>query len=306
VRKRILIIVVILFWGAVLLEAIHYFSTKFIQEAIDKDNQRLFDISVNDYHIAKYYTDHEKLPDNFAEIVAAEKNESKSIVPPVVQDPEKKTYAYAAVSDDTYQICTEFSTDTLHNRNLADDYTEYITIQLGQYAKSVYHKKGYDCIQLSMEGNPVAKKDSSYQPEVFTFVKPANNDRACLGSDYTLAWKGDPNTDTLGIYLVPPPNMNQVQSWLKNGYEVSPGQLVRRGVTKSRLLEGSFDWKVGALEAYVGAAAPQPVKPGAGYQLGVVTSTAGTEHTYSSDYFEIADCNVASASASDPQADTNN
>jgi hypothetical protein len=308
VNKKVLIVIVVVLWGGVLLAAYHYFSTKEKQKAIEKDNQRLFDISVNDYYVAKYYTEHNTLPASLADVTAYSQEESKNVASPVLKDPDKKNYTYQAVSDDTYKICSSFATDTLHNKNLTDDYTQYIASQLEKYAKSVYHKQGYDCIEISMQGNTdnanVASNADAAPPEAFTFLAPANNEKVCLGQDYRLAWEGDENTTKVGIYLIPPQTMNQPQSWIQNGYIASPGEVVE--MATSRILEGSMMWKVGALEKYVEAQTPQPVKPGAGYQLGVVTTTGGTQHTYSSDYFEISDCNVASATTPTPQANGGN
>lgn len=303
-RKRIVVIAVLLLWGAVLFAAYRYFNTINRQKAIDIDNERLYDFSVNDYHIAKFYIDNSRLPLNLAEVEEAAKKDpdSDNIVPPSLVDPEtKKEYAYKAVTADEYQICTTFATDTVADKNIIDAYTAYITAQLERYAKSVYHKSGYDCMVLSMAGNPeVAKAKTktapSTLPEAFSFVRPKTGDRVCLGSEYTLAWQGDPSTENVGIYLVPPSNLNQSQSWLHNGYTISPGVLISEAEDlNSQKLSGTFNWIVGQLEAYSGKTSQEPVRPGSGYQLGVVTTNSGSQHTYSSDFFEIADCNVASA-----------
>ncbi len=293
-KKGVIIGIIIVLWGAVLIAAYNYFTVKGTQQAIQKDDQRLFDISVNDYYVARYYTEHNQLPASLTDIIAAYgKNENTNIVPPVLQDPDKKDYSYQAVSDDTYKICTTFATDTLHNKNLSDDYSAYIATQLERYAKSVYHKSGYDCIELSMRGNPQdqANVDVSNM-EPFTFLAPANGEKICLGQDYRLAWEGDENTTQVSIYLIPPNSLHLSESWIQNGYVVSPGEVVE--MATSRILEGSLIWKVGALETPTGKTEPEPVIPSDGYQLGVVTTIAGIQRTSTSDFFEIANCSGVS------------
>ncbi len=244
-RKKIAIVIVICMWSAVFIAAYHYFNNKFVQEAIAYDNQRLYDISINDYHISKYYIDHNQLPENLVVLASSEKNDTQSVSPPVLQDPQtERAYAYAPESNSTYKICTTFSTDTRHDRKLANAYTTYITTQLERYAKSVYHNKGYDCLELSMSGNQNAQVStitSSTQLQPFTFMTPYQDDKLCLGENYTLSWTGDQNMNSLGMYLIPPVSMKQPQSWLQNGYKISPGVIV------SSAVQGSLVWHVGSL-----------------------------------------------------------
>jgi hypothetical protein len=289
VRKKIAIIIVIFMWTAVFIAAYHYFNNKFVQEAIAYDNQRLYDISINDYHISKYYIDHNALPGNLTELASSETNDAQHIAPPILQDPQTdKAYAYTPEGNNIYKICTTFSTDTIHDHKLADAYTTYITSQLGRYAKSVYHNKGYDCIELSMTGNQNAQNNSAIDTtklQPFTFSTPSGSDKICLDQDITLSWTADQHVDSVGIYLISPVSMKQPESWLQNGYAVSPGVIVGTSV------QGHVVWHVGMLDSNKDKTAQEVVKPSAGYRLGVLTRyDNGIEIDYSSNVFEIADC----------------
>jgi len=291
VRKKIAIILVLIMWGAVFVAASRYFSNKFVQDAIAYDNQRLYDISINDYHISKYYIDHNQLPNNLDELAASERRDSQHVSPPVLHDPQTEAaYSYKPEADGKYKICTTFSTDTKTDPKLANAYTDYIALQLKRYATSIYHSKGFDCIELSLKGNPndlsgSVTSDSQLTP--FAFITPNHDDKLCLGQDYTLSWTGDKNTNSYGIYLIPPVSMKQPQSWLLNGYSVSPGVIV------GSALQGSFIWHVGKLEAGVDKKVPEVVHPGHGTSFGVIARYNNVlQVSYSSDFFEIADCSV--------------
>lgn len=94
------------------------------------DTQRVSDMNSLRYSIENYYQTNKKLPQNLDQLSPK----------PNKTDPETKNpYEYKTSSDISYQLCTNFATDTTTANN-----NDLI------YNGNQTHKKGYDCITYTL------------------------------------------------------------------------------------------------------------------------------------------------------------
>jgi type II secretory pathway pseudopilin PulG len=139
-------------------------GTPATQRARQLDETRLADFSGLAAAINSYHAAHDELPQTLEEL----KEETEYIS---TEDPETKTgYAYKITSDDAYELCATFSTDSKDNPgNTARDSSYPYP-----YSSSRDHKKGYDCIKYTIpEGNgdifkPIPMPEVKATPETLT------------------------------------------------------------------------------------------------------------------------------------------
>jgi hypothetical protein len=110
------------------------------QRARQLDETRLSDFAGLAAAINNYHATHDKLPQKLGEL----KEEADYIT---TTDPETKTgYTYNVTSDDAYELCATFSTDSKDDpESMAND-----SSYPHPYASSRDHKKGYDCISYTV------------------------------------------------------------------------------------------------------------------------------------------------------------
>lgn len=109
--------------------------------AIALDQQRISHMSDISYEVQTYYEDNGKLPTSLSQVT--------SLAEKMLKDPgTNKQYEYKVASQTSYDLCTEFSTDSKEvtaklkkNPDYYDDYSRKV------------HKKGNDCINYKVTGN---------------------------------------------------------------------------------------------------------------------------------------------------------
>lgn len=109
------------------------------QRALQLDEMRLSDFSMLSSEIGNYYVTYDKLPASLDDL--EQKPEYMRTT-----DPETNTkYSYKTTSDDTYDLCTTFSTASKDNRRTLDIESNVPY----PYSLDREHKKGYDCISYT-------------------------------------------------------------------------------------------------------------------------------------------------------------
>lgn len=129
---------------AILLAIIGGFSivgSPITKKAQALDKQRINDFTQIKYAIDNYYLKHNLLPKSLDDV----KNENTSYTPINTEDPEtKKIYKYQAKSLISYELCTEFSTDTKINSS-----ADRTTPTFSTFETPTEHSKGYQCISYT-------------------------------------------------------------------------------------------------------------------------------------------------------------
>jgi hypothetical protein len=114
-----------------------------------QNNKILRNVNLSVYNIYSYYEEFEKLPNNIDDI-----RDNKKIISNVfyrysdnnfVNPITKKQFDYKKISDDTYQICTDFLINK--KRIVLGNYISY-----GK-ASAHFYNKGYNCLEI-MINNP--------------------------------------------------------------------------------------------------------------------------------------------------------
>lgn len=118
-----------------------------------QNNKILRNVNLSVYNIFSYYEEFEKLPNNIGDL-----RENKKIISNVfygysdnnfVNPITKKQFDYKKISDDTYQICTDFLINK--KRIVLGNYISY-----GKSSAHFYNK-GYNCLEVMIN-------DSTYYP----------------------------------------------------------------------------------------------------------------------------------------------
>jgi hypothetical protein len=119
----------------------------FSAKNVKLDEERLNNFSEISREVNSMYAKNNKLPPNITYI-----DENKSS-PLKLKDPEtKKYYEYKILSQTSYNLCTEFSTDSFEVSKKYEDYYFYESYRY----KDIPHKKGYDCVKYDI--NPATSK----------------------------------------------------------------------------------------------------------------------------------------------------
>lgn len=111
------------------------------QQTVRYDETRYNDFQQIRYRVETYYTNNRRLPASLSELNYVDLNTTDPV--------SKKTYEYKTVDEDTYQLCTEFSTSAEEFKRSATN--TYWDIPIS-------HKKGYSCISFTLPAyttNPV-------------------------------------------------------------------------------------------------------------------------------------------------------
>lgn len=129
--------------GAVIF-AFYKVGSPFHTRALKLDQQRLSDFVNIKYSVTSYYTTNYRLPTKLSEL-------PKDYYSTSLIDPEtNKPYDYVIVSDATYKLCTEFSTDSNEEKNGQETSLYGVSGLYGPLSSDTTHKKGYDCISYVM------------------------------------------------------------------------------------------------------------------------------------------------------------
>lgn len=141
---------------AILLSIIGGFSivdSPFAKRAQALDKERLSDFGDIKYAIDTYYQKYYRLPSSLNEVKAQSSYQNYSI-----QDPQtKKIYDYREKSTASYELCTEFSTDTTTNSAKSNGSfgmtaDAFVLPPLNyETSPSTTHSKGYDCITYTVK-----------------------------------------------------------------------------------------------------------------------------------------------------------
>ena len=152
--------------AAIIYQGFSIVGSPFLKKQIAQDKQRINDFTEISYAISNYYNKNYYLPKSLDQIEfdSYSKQKGTKITDPITG----KKYHYETTSTIKYELCTTFATDSkeiddmFNNNSKTPNY--YYDYNYVYYDEKYQHKKGYDCIKLSV--------DSYNYPKISPYVYP--------------------------------------------------------------------------------------------------------------------------------------
>ena len=135
-RYKLTAIIISIAVVATIIIALQAIDNPLVEAEQKKDEKRMQDFSQIFYAVQGYYQENKQLPQKLDQITHLQSNQK-------IDSITKKEYEYQPVDSDSFKLCTEFATDSQESNNEGRPYAPI--------PEAKKHKKGYDCIEYTLE-----------------------------------------------------------------------------------------------------------------------------------------------------------
>jgi hypothetical protein len=246
------------------------------QKKIRLDEIRTTDFNNLKYDIENYYRNNSKLPTLLSEL-----NRVDSI-----SDPEtKKSYEYKVTTPFSYELCTEFSTDSLEVAKSKGGGSRYGYTSYNN--TNTNHKAGYDCISYTIPDYDRKTYTNNINLannfQTIFFKKPNTGDTLCLNDTYPIEWDSANAYSQISFYLTKATG-DKIQTKILTETSANNGTVQPNSIPNTK---GVINWSVGKVEI------PGIVSVGSSYYLEArtpETDSLSVFHKNISGTFVISNC----------------